>query len=372
MRLLHTVTLKLKEFFDDLIPEYAILSHTWGYNEFLFSDVDKSNSRRRADFPKVSAFCSLAFKHGYEWVWVDTCCIDKSSSAELSESINSMYRWYKAAHMCYVYMEDVRKHDLGSSKDDGETSRRFASSRWWTRGWTLQELIAPAQVEFYDGAWQWLGTKKSLESGIAAITTVDVGVLRGEDLSSRSVGLRMSWAAQRRTSRLEDMAYCLLGLFDVNMPMLYGEGIRAFGRLQEEIMKTTEDYTLFIWPSSVADSASHNTIGLLATSPKDFCIPPVLVANGCDYGRISNMPISRANPKDLDFFTSLRKPGAVADVPPTLTARGLRMTLPVIYEKGGRILVFMHCFTSLDQLVCIRCAKVPGTLHRYGLSLIHI
>ena len=145
---------------------------------------------------------------------VDTCCIDKSSSAELTESINSMYRWYQEAAICYAYLFDVQSGDMSS----------LSRSAWLTRGWTLQELIAPARVEFYSSTWDNLRTKASLKKEISAVTGIDVEVLEGADPDRFSVTKRMSWASKRTTTRVEDRAYSLLGLFGVNMPMLYGEG----------------------------------------------------------------------------------------------------------------------------------------------------
>jgi hypothetical protein len=143
--------LTLSEFHGDKVPEYAILSHTWGSEEFLFSDVDKPEHRKKRGFSKVEGFCECAARDGFKWFWADTCCKDKSSSAELSESINSMYQWYKSAHTCYVYLEDLNPQTW---EED------FEAARWWTRGWTLQELIAPLLVDFYDGSWIFFGKQE--------------------------------------------------------------------------------------------------------------------------------------------------------------------------------------------------------------------
>jgi hypothetical protein len=189
---------------------------------------------------------------------VDRFCIDKSSSAELSETINSMYSWYQKARICYVYIADFPT-----------TVPALIDSRWFTRGWSLQELIAPSTLIFYSGDWAELGTKLTLQDILAKRTGIDVGILTGEkSLESASVARRMSWACNRETTRTEDEAYCLMRIFDVNMSMLYGEGSQAFRRLQEEIMRHSDDQSLFAWTDSTPDSDSYH--GLLAKSPKSF------------------------------------------------------------------------------------------------------
>ncbi|KAF2499418.1 hypothetical protein BU16DRAFT_454367, partial [Lophium mytilinum] len=232
-------TIKLHEFFGNAIPNYAILSHRWEDGEVSFQDLRNPQvASRKAGWSKIKRFCEKAAESGYRYGWIDTFCINKISSSELSESINSMYQWYKNASDRFVYLSD----SLPS------VYQQFAESQWFTRGWTLQELIAPKRVLFYDTKWQSLGRKEILLDPLAQITGVDFYVLEGiRDPSSVSVAKRMSWASARETAREEDMAYCLLGLFDVNMPMLYGEGKKAFVRLQEEILKTSDDHSIFAW-----------------------------------------------------------------------------------------------------------------------------
>lgn len=151
-----------------------------------------------------------------------------------------MFSWYQASFVCYVYLVDVE-----SSTD---VYAALKASRWFTRGWTLQELIAPTNVMFYTSWWTQMGTKQRLCHEISTITGVPVRVFTFEDpVRSYSVAVRMSWAADRETTRTEDVAYCLFGLFDVNLPLLYGEGPKAFRRLQEEIMRTVNDASLFAW-----------------------------------------------------------------------------------------------------------------------------
>ncbi|KAH8812639.1 heterokaryon incompatibility protein-domain-containing protein [Xylogone sp. PMI_703] len=232
---------KLTRRVDQQPPKYAILSHTWGEGEVSYQDMRAGahQARGKSGFSKIEHCCAQAHQDEFKWVWIDTCCIDKSSSSELSEAINSMYRWYEKSHVCYAYLVDVPP--LSPELDED----KFRSSRWFTRGWTLQELIAPQHSE--------LGTKASLRFIITEITDISQSVLLNMDyLSDHSVGERMSWAASRSTTRVEDKAYSLLSIFDVNMLLIYGEGPKAFIRLQEEILRRSEDYSLLLWHSPYA------------------------------------------------------------------------------------------------------------------------
>ncbi|KAL8668899.1 MAG: hypothetical protein Q9168_006485 [Polycauliona sp. 1 TL-2023] len=230
---------------------YAILSHTWGEGEVLFDDVAKSTSKNLRGYSKVEQSCALARSQSVDSVWIDTCCINKSSSAELSEAINSMYSWYRRARVCYVYLSDF-SFSLDQYEDGGPQTRifleRFRKCRWFRRGWTLQELLAPFNVEFYDKHWHYIGDKVDLADQISAVTGINQRyIVEWNSISNASVAARMSWVSYRETTRLEDQAYCLMGLFGVNMPLLYGEGHNAFLRLQHEIAKTSDDESLFAW-----------------------------------------------------------------------------------------------------------------------------
>ncbi|KAI1787279.1 HET-domain-containing protein [Ganoderma leucocontextum] len=230
---------------------YAILSHVWDKEEQTFQDTQKlctqcattgGNPRDLAS-PKIWQFCILAERHGYDWGWADTCCIDKTSSAELSEAINSMFQYYSLAEVCYAYLRDV-PHDPGRGVD----ADVFKASVWHTRGWTLQELIAPEAVIFLSTEWEMMGTKADLATLLQETMNVPASVFLLEtEVADVSIAARMSWAAKRRTTRVEDEAYCLLGIFEINMPTLYGEGQKAFRRLQEEIMKQSVDTSIFAW-----------------------------------------------------------------------------------------------------------------------------
>ena len=243
MRLLKLNTheeFNLTEFVGDGIPEYAILSHTWGANgeEVTFKDLVDHAGMSKAGYAKIHFCGKQAASDGLQYFWVDTCCIDKSSSAELTEAINSMFRWYREAAKCYVYLSDVSIHDC--DRND-HLELVFRESRWFTRGWTLQELIAPASVEFFCFEGKRLGDKKSLERQVHEITGIAIQALQGNPLSDFSVTERLSWAAKRKTTRKEDKAYSLLGIFDVYMPPIYGEGREsAFKRLREEIDKASK------------------------------------------------------------------------------------------------------------------------------------
>ncbi|OCK73943.1 HET-domain-containing protein [Lepidopterella palustris CBS 459.81] len=306
MWLLNVDDQRLYEFYGEDIPPYAILSHTWGNQEVSFADINKlyraedkmwsqiretgcansnftqsnlqhvgSNAHLPPPSPnfeaqwvemnkpggldKIRKTCRRAKADGHQYVWIDTCCIDKSSSAELSEAINSMFSWYQNSKVCYAYLEDVE----ASSFEDS-----LPSSRWFTRGWTLQELIAPEFVVFVDKYFDEFGTKQSMASTISEITGIHKEVLQSKHPVQMSIAQRMSWAAKRQTTRIEDQAYCLLGIFDVHMPLLYGEGENAFRRLQEEIIKVSNDQSILAW--------QHESLGVndlatcLAKSPRDF------------------------------------------------------------------------------------------------------
>lgn len=248
MHLLNTSSLKLEYFDNHNVPPYAILSHCWDREEVTFQEVQSGNAGEKAGYKKIKGTCSLTKSHGFEYAWVDTCCIDKTSSAELSEAINSMFLWYQEATVCYVYLADVPHRHCDDEIPGIARSRCFQRSRWFRRGWTLQELLAPAMVIFFDQDWIEIGTKLSLSSEISSLTNVPEAILEGtKSIDEISIATRMSSAAHRETARVEDTAYCLLGIFNVNMPIMYGERERAFMRLQEEILKVTDDHSVFAW-----------------------------------------------------------------------------------------------------------------------------
>ena len=232
----------LTQFFDD-IPPYAILSHTWGLEEVTFKDIIEGNGTSKAGFDKIRFCGEQAKRDGLQYFWVDTCCIDKSNNIELQGSINSMFRWYRDSAKCYVFLADVPRANIDTNDQSHQLSweSAFRRSRWFERGWTLQELIAPKLVEFFSNDCKLLGDKKSLERYICEITRIPSKALRGSPLATFSVAERMSWAEIRQTTYEEDIVYSLLGIFDVYMALIYGEGKdRALKRLREEIDKASK------------------------------------------------------------------------------------------------------------------------------------
>ncbi|KAI8201595.1 hypothetical protein KHU50_005649 [Colletotrichum sp. SAR 10_65] len=276
MRLINVQTGRLEEFFHEP-PPYAVLSHTWGSDEeeISFRDIQEGNEVFKTGIgrDKFDGFCEQALADELDYAWMDTCCIDKTNSTELSEAINSMFTWYQKADVCYAFLADVSSID-----DPSNAESQFRRSRWFERGWTLQELLAPSRVRFYNRDWSLLGTKRQLSTVVAQTTGIPRPFLLGTaDLREASVAQRMSWAANRVTKRKEDIAYCLLGIFGVNLPMIYGEGDQAFARLQEEIMRRNTDDSILAWNLNSTESTYDDTAtvgglsgGILAASPFDF------------------------------------------------------------------------------------------------------
>ncbi|KAF4344390.1 beta transducin [Fusarium beomiforme] len=319
MRLLNVNTRQLESFFgaDEDIPNYAILSHRWGPNEITFQDITQQplfafRTSHRQSFTKLWQCCEQAYRDNHVYVWIDTCCIDKSSSAELSEAINSMFRWYQQSDVCYVYLDDfdiystdkyapVNRRERSATLDGTETS--FFRSLWFTRGWTLQELIAPRNIDFFDMSWIRFGSRDSQLLGRICDRTGIWPILfqeprcacpvgqpippcrdgvcvkcDGHDtlpqtLDSFAVAIKMSWASSRVTTRKEDAAYCLLGLFNLNMPMLYGEGNKAFLRLQEAIVRQSKDQSILLWCGMPWVAPQGFAPGCLAPSSAAFKDP---------------------------------------------------------------------------------------------------
>jgi hypothetical protein len=345
MRLINSSFGDFEEFLGQNIPSYAILSHTWEKEEVSFQDMDQAGYQSKKGFHKIANTCRLARQAGIEHAWVDTCCIDKSSSAELTEAINSMFRWYQRSTVCYVYLSDLAP---GSSlKFD------LPKCRWFTRGWTLQELIAPKEILFFDREWNMIGTKQELVDDLARITGIDTDVLRHErHLSAMSVAQRMSWAAKRNTTRTEDTAYCLLGIFDVNMPLLYGEDDKAFTRLQENIMRTIPDFSIFAWKSPAPIKRDRNAkqrhySGVLATSPREFI----------DGGSLTVLP----NETTLDF---------------SFTNQGIKIGTPLLRERILNKQAFRYIFAvcrSASEVLAISLRQLgPGQFIREDPSSLSV
>ncbi|KAJ2897679.1 hypothetical protein MKZ38_004504 [Zalerion maritima] len=343
----------------------------------------RSRIRDKKGFIKIRGACSLALILGYKYMWIDTCCIDKTSSAELTEAINSMFRWYQEASTCFVYLSDVRmlgddeewskfwygdddegarapydearesKYAIGQavpkegtfrgSRAYQETAEQLRRSRWFTRGWTLQELVAPRSLQFHDCKWRFLGERDNWRSEIVRITGIDLVVLSGEcDLSEVSVARKMFWAARRNTTRVEDGAYCLIGLFDVNMPLIYGEGKKAFFRLQEEILKRSTDQSIFAW--TMPDYESR--YGLLADSPAAFDASGRLVPTMLH-------PFTGGN-----LMSSMD--GSMMTVEMVVSEPGERDFLPEGFSQENTRIATLNC----------RMGPVPGSFAQVLLSVI--
>ncbi|KAI0870838.1 heterokaryon incompatibility protein-domain-containing protein [Hypoxylon argillaceum] len=237
-------TVTFTKYLLDNIPPYAILSHTWGEDddEVTFRDIATGTADQKPGYQKI-LFCGKQASHdGLEYFWVDSCCIDRSGGSELQEAITSMFRWYQNASKCYVYLSDVVSDDERQPSQD-ELRRAnwkvsFRNSRWFTRGWTLQELLAPQSVEFFSKDASKLGNKTNLSQLLQDITGIPINAFEGTELSSFSDGDKMSWAKDRNTKRKEDKAYCLLGIFGISMRISYGEGEEhAMRRLRKKIEK---------------------------------------------------------------------------------------------------------------------------------------
>lgn len=398
MRLLNTISITLAEFFGDATPPYAILSHTWEKEEVLLADLQNGTAESKKGYAKLTGCCIKAAEQGFQWVWIDTCCIDKTSSAELSEAINSMYQWYESSVICYAYLQDVV---VESKASEGAATRTpsgkhavadFCKSRWFTRGWTLQELLAPKVVEFYTYDWEEIGTKASLASFISLATDIPTRILWGHALSTCTVAERISWASARQTTREEDMAYCLLGLFGVNMPLLYGEGHKSFLRLQEQILKQEEDYSLFTW--TLQHDCGESLTGFLASSPREFTKlvpghlqpptrvgifnqkgeflahddnPATFASHFGDFGADYDVPHSK-NYEGLQKYSMQSGDTKYrSKQPPELTSRGLRISLPVLRRRhpGSPTVAWVYCGLN-ERLLCIGirpCAAPANLLH---------
>ncbi|KAF3039250.1 hypothetical protein E8E11_004345 [Didymella keratinophila] len=299
------------------------------------SGVTGEDLLKRQGYSKIVNAAKEAQNLGFQYIWIDTCCIDKSSSAELQEAINSMYRWYSDAEICIVYLEDISTPCAGpgETRTASEIARHaFESSRWAKRGWTLQEVVAPVVCRFYLRDWRLLGEKEEYLQELSAATSIPVLVLEDRrSVSEVSVAERMSWAAHRQTTRTEDLAYCLLGLFDIQMPLLYGEGSKAFIRLQEEILKTNDDYSIFAWRAQDATASTYR--GILARSPLEF--------------------------RDCH---SIEREESISAFPVNPTPIGLHIQLEVLPHPTdkSRILALICASNSLNQRLAISLKRLDG------------
>lgn len=355
MRLVNVRTFKLKEFGEYEVPPYAILSHTWGLREASLRELRKATSisiKTNQIFRKIVCACFQARKDCLQWLWVDTACIDNTSSVDVQEAVNSAYEWYQKSQICYVYLDDLdgscpplSDPTIEGCGRHGEQNHRIpfwaesmANCKWFTRGWTVPELIAPMRIKFFGKTWKLVATKTNLVRYLSRITGIDAGVLtHARKIGSVSIAVRMSWAANRQTTRIEDRAYSLLGIFGVSIPIVYGEGNRAFARLQEEIMKFSNDQSIFAWCTEKPDGTV-----LMADSPDDFASSRGIVV----WGR----------PKSFQ-----------------LTNQGLRATLPVIVEqkKHETSLLAVLNLRHEDDLrgaLALRLRQYPGNFDQFYLA----
>ncbi|KAI6030306.1 heterokaryon incompatibility protein-domain-containing protein [Pisolithus marmoratus] len=359
---------------DDKTTRYAILSHRWG-TEVSYKEITKllkmtgrkrDEVRQRDGYQKIIKSCEQAMKDGYKWLWVDTCCIDKRSSSELSEAINSMYRWYQNSQVCYAYLGDVEESSFPSERNNNKFSKSRGWPEWFVRGWTLQELIAPKRVEFFNRNWMCIGNLRRLASALEKITRIPANIL-GHGLTSErpSIAQIMSWAADRQTTRVEDRAYSLMGLFGVSMPMLYGEGEKAFQRLQLEIMRASNDQSIFAWDPYGRMPRYGN---VLADDPSYFqdCSDIQKVESDqfidklTGYVQLHELSDHESESEWRQAAHSQQMPGFVA------TNAGIQIWLPVIpYRDYPSVFkVILACSDSDGNLITIDLASRGSTYDR--------
>ncbi len=315
----------LTRFARDRIPPYAILSHTWGQgkdDEVTFKDITNGTGTNKRGFEKLR-FCGNQAKHDdLHYFWVDTCCIDKSNNNELTTAINSMFKWYRGAARCYVYLSDVSVYTQDGRLRHLDWESAFRNSKWFTRGWTLQELLAPRVVEFYSRDHIRLGDKSSLDQTISRVTKIDADALLGRRLDQFSIEERLSWGEDRSTTEEEDKACCMLGLLDVYMPLIYGEGYtNAMNRLLREIKVYDHRMPLVnagypnignqqpdiehhrqnieYQPPIIEDQPQNIYIAVMSTAPTNFCytasgVDPVITCKHTSPGHKDRILIPRS------------------------------------------------------------------------------
>jgi hypothetical protein len=260
MRLLHFDALDrliLIDFRGKPIPLYAVLSHRWSDSETLIEDIrDRRYKEKQEGYRKLRFCAEQAAQDGLEYFWIDTCCIDRWDNNERSRAINSMFQWYKNAKRCYVFLSDVSLSATTETPQRSDWEASFCASAWFGRGWTLQELIAPACVEFYSREGQRISDNTSLSRLLHGITGIPLTALRNCPLDQFSISERMKWAKKRTTTEEEDIVYCLLGLLGISMPIMYGEGQEIARRRLEAGMEANGSA-----PSIVSFSRIESFVG---------------------------------------------------------------------------------------------------------------
>ncbi|THV01252.1 HET-domain-containing protein [Dendrothele bispora CBS 962.96] len=226
--MINTSSLELEDFEDGVsIPHYAILSHTWGAEEIGYHEFDRLISKKKESLQKIVGACMRARSDGLRYLWIDTCCINQEDQTDVHRNVKNMYSYYRNSRICYAYLVDTDMQDVVESG--------FGQSRWFTRGWTLQELLAPPEVIFFDSHWGYMGTRTKLRKEISGVTGIPEYIARNP-ISLRHVDVqeRMSWSVLRKTSRSVDRAYCLFGILGVSIEPNYNEDlVTAINRLQE-------------------------------------------------------------------------------------------------------------------------------------------
>ncbi|KAI0654335.1 HET-domain-containing protein [Cubamyces menziesii] len=355
---------------------YAILSHVWqkgsGPPEQSFQEVQQINfecartgqNPRELVSAKIRACCVFAGTHGFKLVWIDTCCINQMSSAELSEAINSMFVWYAKATICYAFLDDVC--DCETPASPGSSFRR---SEWFKRGWTLQELIAPKDVIFLTHAWTPIASKLSIAPTLHEITGIDIEVLLCKtSLEKVSVARRMSWAAGRETTREEDEAYCLMGIFGVYLPTIYGEGREAFIRLQEEIMRRIPDATMFVWgPRGDVVDTTRGYRSVFPTSSgisyiDESCLlatrPSCFTGTSCNFARVPS--------REFAAVYGISQHSAHF----TVSSHGIQAICPIIAFSSGCILLLLPCRETVEdvEMFAALLLRIQSESPPYGIG----
>lgn len=392
MRLLNTTNLEFQsgEHTKFCQEGYAVLSHRWFPHEVTLAqfgshveELRSGSSVLSPQLDKIRGACLTARNKGIKWVWIDSCCIDKRDLVETTESINAMYRWYRDSTLCIVYLYDVKKNAAISIKNSHIFDRlgQDNPSEWFSRGWTLQELLAPHHMEFYDKEWTYIGSKNRMKASISSITGIDESYLTGEsDFKKACIAQKMSWMVGRATTKEEDIAYCMIGLFGITLAPIYGEGMRAFTRLQETLMSSRfMDETLFAWKmptvnagdqyNDSSDKWAADEWGLLAPSPEWFAgsagiravriLPPRQVPFTMEptgvKGPVTRNPLSWKKVRGLHLLTSV---GLMAGIIPGIIAG--------VYNRH-----LVRKMSNEDFTLILNCVEVDasGSCELVGISL---
>ncbi|KAJ8454213.1 hypothetical protein ONZ45_g19390 [Pleurotus djamor] len=348
--------------------QFAILSHRWEDEELLYADMRSLSglAMKKKGYAKFTSFVEAAKVYGCRYVWVDTFCINKDSSAELDESIRSMYNWYKSSHVCIVYLAG----DQDSYPPDGNDLRSW-NDEWFNRGWTLQELLAPKRLKFFWKDWSRVDDTpydliRDPDEQVQSPSKFKASVIeRGAGMSNydllnykpspENAHLVFQWITQRRTTRPEDLAYCMIGLLDLQLPIAYGEGEeRAFYRLQMECVQNTDNRSIFKWGSTLQASRWNC---MLYESPRGIID---------DSGEIDALPL----------FTPHRNKQLNLDPSFTFTNSGLRimMTMHKVQQvRSSHDLSFdCYIFEIRDFEILLHRPPPAGEVKNWRLGILGV